>query len=92
MKKKISNITKVDYFMAEVKYSGSIDDYTIEQLKGMALQKSCRCDCYETTVLYMNPLEANKIDGKFWIDHVLPSNHLVYIAWAYIDDLYESED
>jgi len=77
---------RVDYFSAEVKYSGSFEDYTPEQLFEMAKHKIDEGqDCYDKTE-EMSQFDAMKIDGHFEVDDRYPCNHLAIVTWSFIDE------
>lgn len=80
----------VDFWKEEVKYSGFLEDYTINDLFEMALAKQeKRCDFTPDRSEEMDEEEAKKFDGYIsFEDH--PCNRLTVVKWAYIRE--ESED
>ncbi len=76
-------MTKVDFFSKEVKYSGSIKDYTLDELLKMAQHAALMCDAWDESKDMIDE-EAKALDGKSWIKEDYPCNHLAVIAWSYI--------
>lgn len=79
-------MTRVNFYSAEVKYTGFFEDYTEKDLLEMAKAKADRgvdvFDRYED----VSEEEAKQLDGKIHYIRNYPSNKLVDIGWSYIDD------
>lgn len=83
-------MVKVDYYRAEVKYTGAFEEYTLEDWKKMAIGKqNSGVDCYEFTNEETEEF-AKVVDGKFLVENRFPCNKLAYVEWAYIRE--EDED
>ena len=81
----------VTFYKVEVKYTGSIEDYTIEQLREMADQKVYSGgDPFDHTE-EVTEEEARALDGNVWIEHKYPLNKLVNVWWVYKEDETEEE-
>lgn len=91
-KRLIEHKTRVIYYSAEVKYSGSLEDYTPELLLKMAeAQKIDKgFDAYDYIII-TNEIEARKLDGQIIIDDRYPSNNLCIVRWVNIDESYWEE-
>lgn len=82
-----THTVKVWTYRVEVKYSGSFDDYTDEDLIEMAKARMNREPgdyCEGSTE--MNQFDAMKIDGEYTVDHRYPSNKLAWVSWTEIDE------
>lgn len=74
-------MAQVTFFKVEVKYTGSLEDYTVEQLRDMADNRIYHgVDPYDHTE-EVTEEEAQAMDGMIWIDHKYPSNKLVNVCW-----------
>ena len=77
----------VETRIVEVKYTGSIEDYTLRDLEMMAwVQMEKRGDFSPTEEDVTSDEEAKKMDGKVWIDKLFPSNHMVHVGMSNIAD------
>ena len=75
----------VDYFEEEVKYSGSINDYSIQDLFMMALAKQASRGDFEPEFTAMIPTEhAKAIDGQVEVENSYPCNKLATVKWSHI--------
>ena len=75
----------VDYFEVEVKYSGSINDYSIQDLFDMALAKQASRGDFEPEFTAMIPADhAEAIDGQVEVENRYPCNHLAIVRWSCI--------
>lgn len=71
--------------IVEVKYSGNINDYTIEDLEKMAWKRmQDRGDFTPDKEETVSDEEAVLRDGKVWIDNILDSNKLVYVGMSHV--------
>lgn len=84
---------KVDFFSAQVKYSGAFDEYTTEDWQDMAIEKSYRSDCYDETIEVEDFEQAFRLEDKFHFvaDNTYPCNKIATVTWAYISNE-EEED
>lgn len=74
----------VDYFKAEVKYSGDFDEITAEEWKAKAVHKMDHgCDCFDRTEEHSEE-SAKKLDGMMWVENAYPCNKLALVTWAFI--------
>ena len=85
---------KIEIRITEVKYTGSLTDYTIEELEEMAKAKMYdRGDWSPDEIKEVSDEEAQKMDGAVWIENHLPCNKLVYIGMSNIyEELDEEEE
>lgn len=84
-------MAQVTIYKVEVKYTGSLEDYTVEQLKDMADNRIYHgVDAYDHTE-EVTEEEAQALDGRLWIDHKYPSNKLVDVCWIEKEEQ-EAED
>lgn len=86
---------KVDFYSAEVKYTGSFDSYTHEDWKKMAIAKFDRgVDPYDETVEVETWEEARTLEEKnnFVAEDRFPCNKLAIVRWAYIREQNEEEE
>lgn len=79
-------MTRVNFYSAEVKYSGYFDDYTVEDLFKMAKAKADRgVDVWDHDE-DVDDEKAKELDGKVELVRHYPCNKLVTVEWSYIDD------
>ena len=83
---------RVNFYRAEVKYRGSLEDYTIEELFDMAKGKIDKgidpFDHYED----LDEEEALELDGCVDVACDYWSNKLAVIEWSYIDETPADEE
>ena len=85
---------KIEVRITEVKYTGKLQDYTIQELEEMAKAKMYDCgDWTPDEIKEVSDEEAEKMDGAVWIENHLPCNQLVYIGMSNIsEDLEEGDE
>lgn len=92
-------MTQVDFYSIQVKYSGSFDSYTEEEIIQMGLAKAGRemIDCFDETKFFGDH-EAEELDGKFTVENRFPCNQIAVVRWSYIpekewdDEEWEDDD
>ena len=84
-------MTLVDFYSKQVKYSGSFNDYTEDDLIRMAIAQSDSCDCFDRSEL-MEDTEAEQHDGKYTVDNTYPCNKICTVYWSYIAEDMEEGD
>lgn len=78
-------MAQVDFYEVEVKYSGNVNDYTVEELYNMALAaQEKRGDFSPSYTKVMTNKEARKYDGNKGILTYFPSNRVVIVQYSYI--------
>lgn len=83
---------RVNFYKVEVKYSGDIEDYDIEDLYNMAIAaQERRCDFSPDEELLIPETEARALDGLVRLGSVYPSNKLCYVEW-YSEEEYDVEE
>lgn len=76
---------KVNFFSVQVKYSGSFEDYSKDQLFEMAKAKQDHgVDCIDETIEVEDDTIAKQLDGKVVIDNTYPCNKICTVGWSYI--------
>lgn len=83
---------QIEIRITEVKYTGSLSDYSMQELEMMARAKMDRCgDWTPDEIKEVSDEKAQEMDGAVWIDDVYPDNHLVYIGISNIAEEPEEE-
>ena len=78
---------KVNCYEVEIKYSGHIADYSLEDLYRMAIVKQDkRGDFTPAYTLELTPEEAKKLDGKKGLLAVYPDNHIAIFGYSFIEE------
>ena len=75
--------------VTEVRYSGRLDDYSLEDLRAMAWAKMDDHGDFSPDSEEELTDENKHRDGEVWIENHLPCNHLVYVGMAYIEEFEE---
>lgn len=76
---KETTIRKTEIRIVEVKYSGSINDYTLDELVKMAWSKMEKRGDFTPDRIEEN---SDRKDGEAWIEDIMESNKLAYIGIA----------
>lgn len=80
-------MAQVDFYEVEVKYSGNITDYTVEELYNMARAAQERRGNFEPSYTKtMTRREAKKYDGDKSILTCFPCNHIAIVQYSYITE------
>lgn len=83
---------KVDFYRVEVKYTGDLEDYTIDEIKVIALSKVYKgVDGFDHTEEREDD-KAERINGRYWLENDRPCNHLIDVCWAYIQEVEEDAE
>lgn len=80
---------KVDFYSAEIKYTGSFDSYTQDDWKKKAIAKcNSGYDAYDYTVKVPTWEEARALEDQndYIVTDHYPCNKIVYVKWAGIRD------
>ena len=75
----------VDYFEEEVRYSGSFNDYSVDDFFKMAIAKQEKSMNFEpefTAAILAEHAEA--IDGQVEVMNSFPCNKVATVKWSYI--------
>jgi len=86
----MANTVKVDYYEAEVKYTGAFEEYTLEAWKEKAMKQAERCDAFKETREETEGF-AKVIDGKYYVENRYPCNNIALVQWAYIREEEDEE-
>lgn len=81
---------KVDFYRAEVKYTGRFEDYTSNDLFQLAQARTLMQDCFYKTE-EMPAIKAKNMDGKVIVSDN-PCNKIATVTWAYIREEEEEEE
>jgi hypothetical protein len=73
----------VDYFKAEVKYSGDFYEITADEWKAKADAVRFRGDAFDHSEEHSDE-SAKKLDGSMWVENYYPCNKLAVVTWAEI--------
>lgn len=75
----------VDYYEVEIKYSGKVTDYTVEELYKMALAaQERRGDFSPTYTLKLSNKDARLVDGMKGMLCDFPDNKVCVFAYSFI--------
>lgn len=76
---------QVDHYEVEVKYSGKVTDYTVEQLYEMAKAvQDKRGDFSPDYTMKLSDKDARKIDGAMGVLCDFPDNKVCVFAYSFI--------
>lgn len=76
----------VNFYEAEIKYTGALNDYTLDELLAKALDRTYHgVDAFKHSEI-MSETDARKIDGKIEVVRDFPCNKLAVIGWAYMEE------
>ncbi len=80
-------MAQVNFYSVEVKYTGSIDEYSIEELYMMAVAKQERTGNFEADrTVMVTDSEAKELDGEVKVLKDFPSNHLAIVGFSFISE------